>query len=148
MDFFNIWAIRCSFPQLPTTWVSTHRCSFPQLPTFDVCQGFMTFGDAGCCGLLLPLAAACWRTGALNGIHFSSLRKQRWSHSRTQVSGASDAAMVVGTSLKSVLKLFLLEGKLIGVCSLEISIRLLGSLPVSGDCSVKRPNEPPLRGFS
>ena len=38
----------------------------------------------------------------------------------------SDAAAVVGTLLRSVLKLFLLDGKLIGVYSLEMSIRLLG----------------------
>ena len=34
---------------------------------------------------------------------------------------------MVGTSLKSVLKLFLREEKLIGVCWLEISIRFLDS---------------------
>ena len=44
-----------------------------------------------------------------------------------------------------VLKLFLLEGKLIGVYSLEI-FRLLGSKPVSGLCSVIRPNHEPPRG--
>ena len=41
---------------------------------------------------------------------------------------------MVGTSSKSVWKLFLLGGKLVGVCWLEISIRFLGSLPASGDC--------------
>ena len=36
-------------------------------------------------------------------------------------------ATTVGTSSMSVVKLFFLEGKLIGVYSLEISIRSLGS---------------------
>ena len=43
----------------------------------------------------------------------------------------------------SVLKLSCLEGKLISVCSLLTSIRLLGSLPVSGLCSAIRPNQEP-----
>ena len=46
-------------------------------------------------------------------IHFSLLRKQRRSIPASRVSVASEAA-VVGASLKSVLKLFLLEGKFIG----------------------------------
>ena len=54
--------------------------------------------------------------------------------------------MVGGTLLRSVLKLFLLERKLIGVYSLEMSIRLLGSQPVSALCSAIRPNREPLRG--
>ena len=44
-------------PQPPTTDFSTSeqslRCSFPQLPSC------MTLSDAGCCGLLRPLATAC-----------------------------------------------------------------------------------------
>ena len=56
---------------------------------------------------------------------------------------ASDVALV-GTSLMSVL--FLLEGRLIDVCWLEISIRFLGSQPVSGYCSATRPNQPPPLG--
>ena len=43
-----------------------------------------------------------------------------------RVSVSPDAAMV-GTLLKSILKLLLLEGKLISVCWLEISIKFLCS---------------------
>ena len=46
-------------------------------------------------------------------IHFSFLRKQRRSLPASRVSVASEAAEV-GASLKSVLKLFHLEGKFIG----------------------------------
>ena len=41
------------------------------------------------------------------------------------VSVMPDTATVVRTSFTSVLKLFFLEGKLIGVCSLAISIKSL-----------------------
>ena len=44
------------------------------------------------------------------------------------------------------MKLFLLERKFIGVYSLENSIRLLGSQPVSGLCSAMRPNQELPRG--
>ena len=96
-------SLRCSFPQLPTTWA--HRYSLPQLPTFDIYQGFMTLGDAGCCGLLRPLAAACGR--------FADGRRRHLKNSLLFL------AWTTGT-LKLVLKLFLLGGKLIGVCWLEI----------------------------
>ena len=59
-------------------------------------------------------------------IHFSFLRKQRRSIPAPRVSVASEAAEV-GASLKLVLKLFLLEGNLIGV------LLFFGSQPVSGD---------------
>ena len=54
------------------------------------------------------------------------------------VSVMPDAATVVRTSFTSVLKLFFLEGKSIGVCSLEISIKSLGSSPVRELCSADR----------
>ena len=44
----------------------------------------------------------------------------------SMVSVMSDAT-TVGTSSMSVVKLFFLEGKLIGACSLEISIKSLGT---------------------
>ena len=43
---------------------------------------------------------------------------------------------------------FFLEGKLIGVCSLLTSMRVLGSQLVRGDCSAKRPKSNPLCGVA
>ena len=42
-------------------------------------------------------------------------------------------------------ELFLLEGMLIGVCSLSTSIQVLGSHPARGLCSTRRPNSKPPR---
>ena len=63
-----------------------------------------------------------------------------------EVIPASLGVRVIRRRSGSVLKLFLREGKLIGVCWLEMSIRFLGSQPVSGDCSATRPNQPPPPG--
>ena len=47
----------------------------------------------------------------------------------------------------SVVKLFFLQGRLIGVCSVEISNnKSLDSQPVMGLCSAIQPNHEPLRG--
>ena len=54
-------------------------------------------------------------------------------------------ATTAATSSLSVMKLFFLEEKLIGVHSLEISIMPLGSLLAMGLCSAVRPNNEPLR---
>ena len=50
----------------------------------------------------------------------------------------SDAATVVERPSKSVLKLFFLEGKLTGVCSLLTSMSNLGSQSVREFCSAIR----------
>ena len=60
----------------------------------------------------------------------------------------SDAATVVTRSLFSMLKLFLLEGKLIGVCSLLTSMQVLGSQPVRGDDSARWSNSSPSGGVA
>ena len=97
----------------------------------------MILAAVGCCCRLLLLADG----QGTKRIHFSFLRNNCEVNPASRVSVASDAAMVV-TSLKSVLKLFLLEGKLIGVCWLEISIRLLGSRRsqsrIQGICGIRR----------
>ena len=46
----------------------------------------------------------------------------------------------------SVVKLFFLQGRLIGECSVEISNKSLDSQPVMGLCSAIQPNHEPLRG--
>ena len=79
----------------------------------------MTFGDAGCCGLLLPLADGQkdQRDSVIKG---NLIPASRSVCGIRRGNGAH--AVEVGTET-----LFLLEGKLIGVWWLEISIRLLGS---------------------
>ena len=96
----------------------------PQLPTFNIYHGLRLsrmLAAAGCC-LLMDIGTEGIRP------YFRFLCKQ-WRSQLSLIMKICDvkAAMVVGTLLRSVLKLFLLEGKLIGVYSLELSIRLLGS---------------------
>ena len=86
----------------------------------------MKLDGAGCFVLLLPLTAACRWTESLNGFTSLSCVNNGEVTPASKVSVSSDAAMV-GTSWKSVRKLFLRDGKIIGVCAMEISIRELGS---------------------
>ena len=124
---------------------SSLRCSIPQLPTLDFCQRCITLDDAGF--FRLPLATACWKNGDSEGIctSRSSVNSGEVNCLGSMVYVMSDATMV-GTSLLSVVKLFFLETKFIGVYSLEISTRSLGSWYAMGLCSAIRPNNEPLRG--
>ena len=80
----------------------------------------------GCCWL--PLSAG-WKTDTPNGFALTSrscVNSGEVNCPASMVSVMSDAT-TVGTSSMSVVKLFFLEGKVIGVHSLEISIRSFGS---------------------
>ena len=69
---------------------------------------------AGYCVLLLPLTAACRWTESLKRFASLSCVNNGELTFASRVSVSSDAVLV-GTSLKSVWKLFLREGTLIGV---------------------------------
>ena len=111
---------------LPTMLDSPLCRSFPQLPTLNICHGFMTLEDAGRCWL--SLTAPYWWTKVLKGFELtcvSCVDIGEFSCRSSWKSVTSDVAVVMWTSLRSGLKLFLLEGKLIGVYWLVIPITML-----------------------
>ena len=120
-SFFPLKSDRSTFGE-----DSSLRYSFPELLTLDVCQRCITLDDAGF--FSLPLATACWKNGDSEGIctSGSSVNSGEVNCLCSMVSVMSDATMV-GTSLMSVVKLFFLETRFIGVYSLKISTRSLGS---------------------
>ena len=120
-SFFPLKSDRSTFGE-----DSSLRYSFPELLTLDVCQRCITLDDAGF--FSLPLATACWKNGDSEGIctSGSSVNSGEVNCLCSMVSVMSDATMV-GTSLMSVVKLFFLATRFIGVYSLKISTRSLGS---------------------
>ena len=88
--------------------------------------------DDACCWLPLAAAGCRWllKTRDTEGLELTA---RSWNISgdvdcRTSfIAGVSEAVTVVVRSLFSMLKLFLLEEQLIGVCSLLTSIQVLGS---------------------
>ena len=121
---------------LETTHCQTHELSFQSTRIFNIwataplqLPATPIMHDIWWCWplrLLLLLAAACWWTESLKGFTSLFCVNNGEAMPAFKVPGSSDTAMA-GTSLKSVLKRFLLERKLTDVCWLKISNRFLGS---------------------
>ena len=140
------------FDKVPSTpeMDSSPRTSFLVLHKSAHSHGPTALDDA-CCWL--PLAAACcWEPETQKGLELTSWS---WMNSgevdcpTSFISGVSEAATVVLKSLWSVwsvLKLFLLEGLVIGVCALLTTMQGLGSWPVRVVGSAWWSNSSPLGG--